>query len=87
MDILTVEDAVDQFRELIEARGLDVRHEPSPMYSIGSTTSLRIGNAQLRLHWDGDEELLLLKISHGPPEGSQSGWIELFRSDCTRGTF
>lgn len=85
--VLTVEDAVHEFRELAEAKGLDVRHEPSRTGATGSTAWLRIGNAQLRLAWGGEEEFLLLQISHGPPDGPQSGWLELFRSKCTRGSF
>lgn len=87
MNILTFDDAVDQFRELAEARGFDVRHEPSPLNLGGSVTLLRKGNAQLRLVWDGGEELLLLQISHGPMDGPQAGWLEIFSTKCVRGSF
>lgn len=86
MKLVTVEDAVDQFRELVEAEGLEVLHEPSRIIATGSTASLEIGNGQLRLV-GGQEDFLLLQISHGAPDGPQAGLLELFRSKCTRGSF
>lgn len=86
MKLVTVEDAVDQFRELVEAEGLAVLQEPSRIITTGSTASPEIGNGQPRLV-GGQEDFLLLQISHGAPDGPQAGLLELFRSKCTRGSF
>jgi hypothetical protein len=87
VNIVTVEDALDQFRALAGARKFDVSDEPSSMTSTGSTTTVRVGNAKLQLTCGGADGVLLLQISHGPTDGPPSGWLELFRSRCTSGSF
>lgn len=87
MNILTVDDALDQFRALAGARKFDVSDEPSSMTSTGSTTTVRVGRAELQLSCGGADGVILLQISHGHPDGSPSGWLELFRSNCTSGSF
>lgn len=87
MIILNVEDALSLFRELAKASGFDVWQESSFVNSAGCISSIRRGNAQLRLVWEGADGSLLIQISHGPPDGPQDHWLELFRSKCIRGSF
>lgn len=87
MPIVTVERAINQFRELATAAGFDVLHEPSPEHFGSSIIYLNQGNAQLRLIWNGKDEYLSLQLSHGPTEASWSDWLELFGTKCIFGSF
>ena len=80
---MAIEHAFWNFNNRAAARGVDVESEGGgPDALIGSA---RRHGGELRLVWEGRTSTLTLDISHGPPSGSATGWICLYRARYTGG--
>lgn len=82
MPSMSIAEVFDFFERLARSCGLRVESEPhSTAFGKRLTRALR-GSDELRLVWDGRDELLSLEVSHGPSAGPRAGWHVLCSAPC-----
>ena len=82
-----IEQAFDGFLLMLHARGFRGSHQVVVTESsAGRAATAHKDSAAFRLVWALENQTLTLSISHGPPIGASTGWLDLYCAVLRGGT-